>query len=357
MHGRYNDGLTAASHDVLLRLDAAALHLSAGEADELAVWPLGDIRALDGGRFAHGDARLAVPEPGAAAAIRARLPRRRLVMPWRLLGLVIAAAAAVTLFFWQGLPLFARQVALLVPPSVEARTGQTVRTALVRQVGGGRVCTAPAGQAALGIVQLNLLRAGPPPRVPLVITVVDAPLLNAFALPGGHILLFRGLLDFMQNPNELAGVLAHEMGHSELRHPLQTFVKRATGAFAVGLLFGDIVGFSVVGALGEALLTGAYTREAETEADAFAVERLRAATIATVPVADFFARMEARSALLRGLPSHFSTHPADADRAALMRAVPGGGPALSELQWRALKGVCSQTALLGVPAVRPAAAP
>src|SRR5512145_1466728 len=79
-------------------------------------------------------------------------------------------------------------------------------------------------------------RASERPNLPWHFAVVDAPAVNAFALPGGYIYLTRGILPFLDNEAELAGVLGHEIGHVTARHAAQQYTKATTAGLGVTLL-------------------------------------------------------------------------------------------------------------------------
>jgi predicted Zn-dependent protease len=245
------------------------------------------------------------------------------------------------LFFWLLIPLLAGQIARAIPVGVEARLGEQVVQQFRSMGPKGRIdCVAPAGREVLDRLVRRLAIADER-RLPLVVEVVNAPIVNAFALPGGRIVIFRGLLDFMVHPNELAGVLAHEMAHSDLRHPTEVAVQRGAAGFAIGVLLGDVVGLSVVAILGQSMLEAAYSREAELAADARGLETLRRARLDSRPIGDFFARLQVREGETPGLASLLSTHPASDSRAARARqANPAGERALSQSEWLALKAIC-----------------
>jgi predicted Zn-dependent protease len=113
---------------------------------------------------------------------------------------------------------------------------------------------------------------------------------NAITLPGGPIFVFSGLVDFASSPEELAAVLAHEIGHVEHRHVVSKMVKE----FSLELLLGGLSGKDA-GVVGEVIKTAASTvfdRRQEREADAFALELLSKAGIHPNKLASFFQRLE-----------------------------------------------------------------
>lgn len=168
--------------------------------------------------------------------------------------------------------------------------------------------------------------------------VVDQPELNAFAAPGGVVVVYSGLLQAAKTPEEAAGVIAHEVAHAELRHGLQGMVKTLGVRAGAAVLLGDWSG----AALGQAmtsLLEMKFSREAEEAADAEGLRRLVAARINPAGMADFMDTL-ARQSPGAAVPELLSTHPASEDRAARLReaarAHPGPWTALP-VDWAALQ--------------------
>ena len=168
--------------------------------------------------------------------------------------------------------------------------------------------------------------------------IVNAKTVNAFAAPGGNIVIFKGLIDAAQSPDEVAGVLAHEMGHIIENHPVEFAVRQLGFKLLTTLLIGrDGTALGI----GQQLITLNYSRDAEREADAIAVERLRAANLRTDGLAKFLERLADKESNLPEIFKYLSTHPASSDRASSVRQNPSGArPAMTETIWQALKNIC-----------------
>lgn len=137
----------------------------------------------------------------------------------------------------------------------------------------------------------------------------DDSTMNAFALPGGRIVLYTGILQRMEHEDELWGLLAHEGGHVHLRHGLRQLVRGALLSFAVSLLSGDTSGLSsILISNGGSLLRLAYSRSDETQADNYAFDALLAQGRNPQGMIHLFERME-QSARGLALPAFLSTHP------------------------------------------------
>jgi predicted Zn-dependent protease len=244
-----------------------------------------------------------------------------------------ALSAAVAAALWWGTPLAASLVAAHFPAAVEARLGAAVLAEIP-----GRRCDNPQGQAALDHLAARLL-AGRSPPFAVHVGVLDQKKVNAFAVPGGEIRVFDGLLQQAASADEVAGVLAHEISHALRHHPTRHLVRALGTSLLFDLMLGTGGALRQAGELGLAL---AYSRDLEREADDGALALLDAAGIGSAPFAGFFERRQAEHAAGSGLPSWLATHPATEERIEHIRAAakPGGTPALSAAEWSALKQIC-----------------
>lgn len=243
--------------------------------------------------------------------------------------LTSAAAVAVVLLSPQWL-------APLIPDSVDDRLGD----ALVGDFG-GRFCHTPAGDAALKKL-VNSLDDNPGD---LRVEVAKIDMLNAIALPGGNVILFDGLIKQAKTPDEVAGVLAHEIGHVREKHVMQALLRQ----MGLAVVLGGIDGNS--GALVNNVLAMSYSRNSEAEADAHSMKVLGNANISPVGTASFFDRLSqldgsagvTQDAAITG---YLSSHPLSASRkAAFEKSIVKGKnykPALTSAEWKELKTMCTQ---------------
>ncbi|TVR78505.1 MAG: hypothetical protein EA412_08700 [Chitinophagaceae bacterium] len=121
------------------------------------------------------------------------------------------------------------------------------------------------------------------------IYVVESPQVNAFATLGGNIVIFTGLLEFAESPEEVASVLAHEMGHVEHRHVISKLIKEMGVTVLFSILGGDLILLSEVSRTATSTV---FDRRMEREADEFALELLEKSNINPKSLASFFMRVE-----------------------------------------------------------------
>jgi predicted Zn-dependent protease len=249
-----------------------------------------------------------------------------------------AVCSIVTLAFY-GIPIVADRLAPFVPQAFERRLGEAVDKQ-VRSIFGGKVCSGAGGQAAFTTLVGKLTRAGDI-DTPLSAQVLASATPNAFALPGGKIYLLNGLLQKAENPDEIAGVLAHELGHVRHRDHLRKLIQAGGTSFLFGLLFGDVSGAGVVIFVSRSLLDASYSREAEQSADAFAIDVMHKLGRSPKPMGQLLVRVTGAQGN-RGA-TILSSHPMSEARLATMTKEDRGNTSeelLSAVQWQALKNIC-----------------
>lgn len=174
----------------------------------------------------------------------------------------------------------------------------------------------PNDSTADEVVEMIGVRVTAGSRYPYHFHVVQDPRVNAFALPGGPVVVFTGLLRAAESADEVAGVLAHEASHVERRHALRNMIHglglRAVMAVALGDYGGGIWG-DMAGQLAEL----SYSRDLEREADLKGLELLRKAGLPADGMVSFFEKMAAQEDTEIPL---LSTHPASEERLKALRA-------------------------------------
>ena len=376
---RYAGGTSATSGPARIELAADGLRVASapvsfGGAGPHEVWPFSGLSVVPPIRAGDGAAVLRHADfPGAVlfvqnAALLAELTRRapRLAATTQRLhivkraSIVTALAAATAMAVWAFDLSPARGTARAIPDSAWAYLGDRV---LAQVKADQDTCAKADGRAALDKM---MARLGPVSGAPqkFEVHVSGWSLVNAFALPGRHVVITRGLLAQSGSPEELAGVIAHEIGHGLEQHPETGLVRGLAVTGAATLVLSSTTEF--MQAMSATLVQMSYSRAAEAEADRHALQMLRQAHISPRPFATFFERLDKehrqeqaqrkKDAAKRGIggwlrdrldyftdSTLMQSHPAPAERASAAAAAATGGktePLLSAPEWAALKSIC-----------------
>lgn len=329
------------------------------------VWPYDRLRALadqsDNGRLTltlmaettdeapRDPARLVVTDAATVAWLLRTRPSlmRRDTRPGTLRKVVLwlsAAAASVWLMLFVILPGLSDYLADNLPVETEVAFGKSVMAQIEWLLGDatGRkmTCSNPAGLAALERLTDRLM-GDRDIGYTLSFRVLDHEMVNAFAAPGGQVVILRGLLAKASGPDEVAAILAHEIGHVAARDPTRLALRAVGSAGILSVVLGDVTGGSLIALAGDHLLRSSYTRDAEAAADTFAHGLLDDARIATDGMAAFFDRI---AGLTDSTPEYLSSHPlsrARAETARAYRTTQGEtSPALGPQDWKTLQDIC-----------------
>ena len=239
----------------------------------------------------------------------------------RLLGALLLAAVAAAC---ARNPVTGSRELVFMSESQEADLGRQADAQIRREMG---IYDDEALQEYVAAVGNRLAAVSHRPDLPWQFAVIDSPVVNAFAAPGGYIYLTRGLLAYLNDEAELAGVLGHEIGHVTARHSVQAY-SRAAGA-QVGLLLGRIFvpgmrprygapGLGDAAGQGLGLLFLKFGRDDERQADRLGAEYAVASGWDPHGVGDMLTTLAriADTTDRRGTPNWLATHPEPADRVA-----------------------------------------
>lgn len=203
---------------------------------------------------------------------------------------------------------------LALPTSVDQKIGSAAFESM--DLGGPKV----KDPAVVDALQNMVDRMAPEAAIDgmnFKVHVVESSTVNAFALPGGTMVVYTGLIKNADNAGQVAAVLAHEMSHATLRHGLQR-IARSMGIWAgVSILIGDVGGLMGAGAdLFQMATINSYSRGQETEADEEGIRMLHESGIDPSGMSEFFELLQHEHAQLPGIFSWISTHPDHASRIA-----------------------------------------
>ncbi|MET3906107.1 Zn-dependent protease with chaperone function [Bradyrhizobium sp. S3.3.6] len=345
------DGVSSRRRQVTLTLGDALDILEPGVTP--VRWVYADIRRADSppailrltSTSAPPLARLEIRDIALAAEIVARCLRldehqttRRGVA--KIVGWSVAAAVSIVCVVLFGVPLAADRLAPLVPKPIERRIGDASEVQ-VKTIFGRESCSDPAGQAAFSKLVNRLRDAAGLDDDSMTAGVLPSSVPNAFALPGGKVFVLNALLDKAESPDEIAGILAHELGHLKHHDNMRGLIYNGGTSFLIGLLFGDVTGSSAVIFASRSLVEASYSREAETNADTFAIDIMHKLGRSPKPAAELMFRITGKEG-----GSGFTilaSHPLTEDRLARMTKEDhpaSGPPLLTDKEWQALKGIC-----------------
>lgn len=346
----YFDGMSSRRRLVMLVFNNQ-LEINEDER-KLAAWPYADVRRVDGSSgtvrlmclAAPALARLEIRDAAVAAELVARCPRLDENIPGRhgvgtIIRWSLAAAISIVAIVLFGVPLAADRLTPLIPQAFERRLGNVAEGQL-KVMFGGKICNHAAGPAAFSRL-VNAVRVAAGMDTSVETAVLLNPVANAFTLPGGKVYLFSGLLAKAENADEVAGILAHEMGHVKHRDNLRNLIYNGGTSFLIGLLFGDITGSGALIFASRSLVTASYSREAEQNADTFSIDVMHGLGRSPKPMGELMFRVTGKEAH-KGL-SILANHPLTEDRLQRMNKEdrpPDRPPLLSPEEWMSLKEIC-----------------
>ena len=327
LEGYYLDGQTALRQRVRARLTPIALQIIR-EDGEVISWPWEEIHQA---RNFYGNHQirlergkntpevLLIPGPLFLEELKEVAPERKghfrsdrrkkwpVVIFLSALGVIGVLAP---LYLW-GIPAMASMAAAHIPASWEERLGQAVVESLApREKQCSDLVRAQKVQEILTILNSSL------PKSPYTfrVIVVNQSAVNAFAVPGGTIVVFQGLLERTYTAEELAGVLAHEIQHVLHRHATRAMLQQVSIRLLLAALVGEAraLSYGLEGAQAVGMLR--YSRQYEEEADEEGIKLLIASGINPHGMITFFETIQKEGEKSLKLPIYLSTHPELKDR-------------------------------------------
>lgn len=278
------------------------------------------IHMPNGGQFQCADQALLdrLPQQGRAEGVVAWLEAR-----W---GVAIAGIVAIVSLlaggYFLGLPVVAERIAARIPIETQQALGEQVLAWLDHNGGfaGTRLDAKTQGRIAKGFARLH---AGLPLEDYYRLEFRSSDFIgpNAFALPGGTVVITDAMVHLAQNVDEVLAVLAHEIGHAERHHAMRQLLQGSAVAVVAVALTADAASLSVaVAGLPALLARTKYSRGFETEADEFAFTLLKQHGLSPEAFATIMERLNQKYAGKTFGLAFLSTHPVTAERVARARA-------------------------------------
>lgn len=239
---------------------------------------------------------------------------------WVTLGAIVAVVFTAIWFVFIDRDLLVNAIVSQIPPEVERSIGDKLYELQFKD--NPDIVTDRAVNREMRALVEPLVRAAENPDYEFKIHIMRDPTMNAFAMPGGHIVILTGLIEKTERPEELLGVLGHEMAHVTLRHSLKQFVHTVSGWVLVSLLgAGTDQMVYVLGDKARGMFELGYSRDHELEADEVGLKYLNDAGIPATGLVRFFERLKDAEPELPGgeVFELLSTHPATDGRIEALR--------------------------------------
>ena len=355
--GTYFDGQSAKPANVDVSLVGSGLQFS-GTDTPLQIWSIMGLHPIDPPspgqpyRLSHEDyptRRLIIRDQGLVTQLLAQSSHLKGGYSSRdiahLLGWTFGGLGLCAVLAYIAMILLPAPIARILPQSWRDRTGHAMETGMAIY---GPRCTNAAGEHAIGAM-LATLAEGTPDMPPVSVHVYNIPIVNAFALNGGRIIVTNKLIEMADTPEEVAGVVAHEIGHVANRHPEIQSVRLASMGVLSSLFAGSNGGNIGSNA---ALMAGLMqqTRENEAQADTYAQDMLDHAAVDPEGLRRFFKKVlkmeggpKDPNSALSALGSVFASHPGTEQRIEEIKPLPQGivaKPPINDADWKALKKMC-----------------
>lgn len=352
---RFFDGEIARDHMVAAELVPEGLAIEGIDISR-RVWSLSGLYAVSPiragypvrlGHDAVPGARLVITQKAFARELVQRAPHLAGGLNVRKAGrwaAIIVGCALLTLgVLYLTLSYAPQTLAFMLPESWRNTLGDQVEATLTRDI---KLCATSKSNRTLQALSSRLVE-GNPDVPPFELKVYDIDIVNAFALPGGRVVLTKKLIETAETPEEVAGVLGHEIGHVYHRHAEAQLVRAMGIELLLKIASG---GGDTMSGLAGLLAILRYSRDAEREADSFALAAMTKAAIDPMGLKHFFETVKklhgdkgSGGGLFGTMSDMMSTHPVTDERIDAIKPLPQGTtarPVLSDADWASLKKIC-----------------
>jgi len=319
--GKYFDGISSRAQDIGIQLDETNAGLRFGILSEQPdFWAIDDIlfehigNSLEIRNKHHSLALIKVNDDIFATAFIAFLKAKgRLTWYHHLLQLGIKAylSIAVLIFgiivagYLLLIPMVAEKAVVLIPQHYDISMGHTFYKQYVND---NKVDSTKTAALNLFARQLQLNNT-----IKLHFTVINSPTVNAFSLPDGNIIVFTGLIDLMNDYDELAGLIGHEVSHVNNRHSMKMLCRNLSGYLFISAVLSDVNGImAIIGDNVHNLQSLSYSRQFERQADEQGTQLMILNGINPNGMIDLFARLKSSETVV--MPGFISSHPITTDR-------------------------------------------
>lgn len=351
---RYYDGIKAEPYDVQVYVGLDSLLIKIPEVENSFEWKYTNVeipakpeydRPLIISNNTASNSRIIIQDNNLYDFLIKKIPKNNAPLisisaSYKSLMLWLVPTIAIVIGIYFSADQLVAPIARNFPISWEKSIGEYAADVIT---GNSAVCNNPEGIKALNKM-VGILASHLENKPVITAKVIQEKDINAVAVPYYQIIIFSKLIETSSNPDELAGVIAHEMGHVIRRHPIQSLVRVIGMNLLIYMAFGGAGDTSTTASIGNGLLQLRYNRDFEREADETAIQTLYNAGIDNKGFVNFFVRLQAEGKMTHeNILSYISTHPATSERiAAVQKAknITKAKQILTSEEWKALKNIC-----------------
>jgi len=302
----------------------------------------------------HPNQKLIIEEPHFLSVIKKIFPTISFHVPQRLLSIRRMAVLGLMLLlilvpvtYFILIPSFSEIVADKIPVSFEKKLSAPYLSMLVPEES---ICSGDENYKKIEGIFNTLTATIPESQYEFKLYIVKSEIVNAFALPGGYIVIYSGLLENTNRPEQVAGVLAHEIQHIINRHGTETIVKDYSLGFLISVITSDTQTMETTLGLAKYLGLMNYSRENEAEADKKGMKMLNEAKIDPYGMVEFFEILNNHTGDIPDSLEYLSTHPQTKDRIYNLREMSKGmkyKPVkfYNKKEWEKIKKICDDESI------------
>jgi len=211
----------------------------------------------------------------------------------------------LSILFYLSIPFLSGIIANHIPIETEKKLGETFLQQMLNKDG------TEIKSSLLDSANMIFTQYIDSKEIPITIYIVDSKIVNAFSLPGGNLVVYTGMIEKLNSAESYYALLGHEIGHTANRHVLKGIIQNSVVLIGFSLLFGDAS--NVLAGFGSQLTTLSYNRDAEREADLYAIEQLRENHFTAKGLVELFEALKKQGDLPESL-EFMSTHPVTEER-------------------------------------------
>jgi predicted Zn-dependent protease len=328
-HFQYFDGISSKAWDCKIDVRNQEILIQIEETLQIIQWKIGDLISkeitnqtltLKYGKFPHETLEIKGPRALDLYELIAKntIREKSSVLWYRNRKTLLISAILLFIFtciisYWVFIPWLGEKATLLVPKETEIQLGESIASNFKQ--------TEQVNEKASDLVNKLLDSLQVSENYPIHVTVVNSPIINAFALPGGQIFVYSGIIEKMESYEELVALLGHEITHVTHQHSLKSLGRSAATSIFISSLFGDISGISA-GILDQAnqIKQLRYSRELETEADVHGVSFMRKYKVSPDGMIRLMKILDSEGEKMDGFMKYLSTHPETKERIKILKS-------------------------------------